>query len=57
MFGSSIFDYIEHTPVNPRTGQREITDTLTEVAKDKVLMCEVLVGDYKNINTKEDLDG
>jgi len=50
----ALFKYIDRTPVNPLSGEVEITDTLNLMAKDLRVDTVQMNGFYVNINTKED---
>jgi len=56
LLGQGIFDYIRKTPFSPRTGRKEIADTLKIIIEEgKTVQAFPLGGCYININRPEDL--
>jgi dTDP-glucose pyrophosphorylase len=55
LFAPEIFDYIDRTPLSPKRGEQEITDTIALVAREGKAYGVVLDGVNINVNTLEDL--
>lgn len=56
LFRPSVFKYIEDTPFSPRSGRKEIADTLKMMVVDrKIVKAFSIGGRYLNINYQEDL--
>jgi len=56
IFNKSVFNFVEKTPINPKTGKRELTDLIQVMIKaGKKFLPFNLKGLLVNVNTKEDL--
>ena len=55
IFDPIVFEYIDRTPISPKRGEKEITDTIGLIAKDERAYGVIINGININVNTLEDL--